>query len=105
MKTMTPLPEQAELPVLSTTDEQKRILGPATDVGRNVPRQIDETLGGFQHGGFQRFQNEKATRDSYALKSLGAARRNSGPAKELQRSLARAIPCQEHDFRMPENSL
>ncbi len=49
--------------------EQTRTQGPATDVGRNIPRQIDETLGGFEHGGFQRFQNDKATRDAYALKS------------------------------------
>jgi outer membrane receptor protein involved in Fe transport len=49
--------------------EQKNKLAPATEIGRTVPRQIDETLGSFQHGGFQRFQNDKATRDSYALKS------------------------------------
>ncbi len=49
--------------------EQKNDLAPATSVGRNVPRQIDETFGAFQHGGFQRFQNDKATRDSYAVKS------------------------------------
>lgn len=44
-------------------------LGPATEVGANVPRQIDETLGnGFQRGGFMRTQNDESTRDAYALK-------------------------------------
>ena len=49
--------------------KQKATLGPATTIGATVPRQIDETLGSFEHGGFQRFQNDKATRNSYALKS------------------------------------
>ena len=49
--------------------KQKAELGPATQTGSTVPRQIDETLGSFEHGGFQRFQNDKATRSSYALKS------------------------------------
>ena len=44
-------------------------LGPASDIGRTVPRQIDETIaGGFQRGGFQRVQNDESTRDAYALK-------------------------------------
>jgi outer membrane receptor protein involved in Fe transport len=47
---------------------QRTDLEPATDVGRNVPRQIDETLGQYQRGGFQRFQNDSATRDAYAVK-------------------------------------
>ena len=47
---------------------QRNDLEPATDVGRNVPRQIDETLGQYQRGGFQRFQNDDATRDAYAVK-------------------------------------
>lgn len=48
--------------------KQDRTLAPATDIGRSVPRQIDETLGGVNHGGFQRFQTDEATRDSYILK-------------------------------------
>lgn len=44
-------------------------LGPNTERGATVPRQIDETLGGgFQRGGFQRSQNDESTRDSYGLK-------------------------------------
>lgn len=44
------------------------ILGPATQTGLNVPRQIDEVRAAFQRGGFQRFQTDEATRDAYALK-------------------------------------
>lgn len=45
-------------------------LEPATDIGRNVPRQIDELIGGgFQRGGFQRYQDDEATRDSWSIKS------------------------------------
>ncbi len=47
---------------------QRAELAPDTPTGTNVPRQIDETNGGFQHGGFQRFQNDKADRDSFAVK-------------------------------------
>lgn len=49
--------------------EKDYTLAPATEVGRTVPRQVDETLaGGFQRGGFQRIQGDDATRDAFALK-------------------------------------
>jgi outer membrane receptor protein involved in Fe transport len=54
---------------------QKTQLGPGSTAGEAAPRQIDETIGGFQHGGFLRFQDDKAKRNSYQLKSsnfLGA---------------------------------
>lgn len=47
---------------------QRADLEPATDVGRNVIRQVDELVGGYQHGGFQRFQNDFAKRDAFAIK-------------------------------------
>ena len=43
-------------------------LGAATDEGRRVPRQIDETLGQYERGGFQRVQDDKASRDAFAAK-------------------------------------
>lgn len=44
-------------------------LGPATEIGRTVPRQIDETIGGgYQRGGFQRNVDEESTRDAYSVK-------------------------------------
>ena len=44
-------------------------LGPATDIGSSVPRQINELIGnGFQRGGFQRNQDDKAQRDAWAVK-------------------------------------
>ena len=44
-------------------------LSPATDTGRNVPRQIDETVGGgYNRGGFQRFVDESSSRDAWSLK-------------------------------------
>jgi outer membrane receptor protein involved in Fe transport len=47
-------------------------LAPATDTGRNVPRQIDEdgtsVNYNFQYGGFQRFQADESTRDAWAIK-------------------------------------
>ena len=44
-------------------------LAPMTDTGRNVPRQIDETIaGGFNRGGFQRFQTDESARDAWTLK-------------------------------------
>jgi outer membrane receptor protein involved in Fe transport len=48
--------------------QQRNELQPSTDVGRTIPRQIDQTIGGFEHGGFQRDQKDKSTRDSAALK-------------------------------------
>jgi outer membrane receptor protein involved in Fe transport len=48
--------------------QQRSDLGPGTELGRNVPRQIDETLGAYQHGGFQRYQNDSATRDAIGVK-------------------------------------
>ena len=47
---------------------QRSTIEPATDLGRRIPRQIDETLGGYQHGGFQRFQDDNARRDSFGVK-------------------------------------
>ena len=44
-------------------------LEPNTEIGRTIPRQIDETVGGgFQRGGFMRNQKDEATRDAYAIK-------------------------------------
>ncbi len=38
----------------------------ATDAGRRIPRQIDETLGLFEHGGFTRQQDDSASRTALA---------------------------------------
>ena len=49
--------------------ERDNTLGPATEIGRTVPRQIDELIGGgFQRGGFQRNQKDESGRDAWALK-------------------------------------
>jgi outer membrane receptor protein involved in Fe transport len=40
----------------------------ATDAGRVVPRQIDETFGLFEHGGFTRLQDDSASRTAFAAK-------------------------------------
>jgi outer membrane receptor protein involved in Fe transport len=48
--------------------KQRNELSPGSDLGRTVPRQIDETNGQYEHGGFQRFQNDQARRDSFSLK-------------------------------------
>ena len=40
----------------------------ATDAGRSVPRQIDETLGQYERGGFQRVQDDTARRNAFAVK-------------------------------------
>lgn len=42
-------------------------LGPGSDVGANVPRQIDQR-NDFSRGGFQRDQNEESTRDAWSVK-------------------------------------
>jgi outer membrane receptor protein involved in Fe transport len=47
---------------------QRADLEPSSDVGRNIPRQVDETIGGYEHGGFQRFQADEATRDAFFAK-------------------------------------
>jgi outer membrane receptor protein involved in Fe transport len=44
-------------------------LGAATDEGRSVPRQIDETLGQYERGGFQRVQDDTAGRNAFAAKA------------------------------------
>jgi outer membrane receptor protein involved in Fe transport len=43
-------------------------LSPASEIGRTVPRQVDEVNALLQRGGFQRFQNDEATRDAWTLK-------------------------------------
>lgn len=43
-------------------------LAPLTEAGRNVPRQEDWTPHGGTYGGFPRFQEDEASRDSYAIK-------------------------------------
>lgn len=40
----------------------------ATATGTGVPRQIDETLALFEHGGFNRVQDDSATRTAFAAK-------------------------------------
>jgi len=40
----------------------------STDAGRSIPRQIDETLEQFEHGGFERLQNDWARRLALAAK-------------------------------------
>jgi outer membrane receptor protein involved in Fe transport len=40
----------------------------ATDAGRSIPRQIDETLALFEHGGFNRVQTDDASRIAMAVK-------------------------------------
>jgi hypothetical protein len=47
---------------------QRNELEPDSDTGRTVPRQIDETIGQYEYGGFQRLQNDKSDRDSFGLK-------------------------------------
>ena len=45
-------------------------LEPSTQIGRDVPRQIDEEIGGgYNRGGFQRFVEEESQRDAWALKA------------------------------------
>ncbi len=39
-----------------------------SDAGRDVPRQIDETIGQYQYGGFQRLQDDKSDRDALAVR-------------------------------------
>jgi outer membrane receptor protein involved in Fe transport len=53
---------------LAGRHHQRNDLEPFSDAGRTVPRQIDETIGQFEHGGFQRFQKDRAIRDSAVLK-------------------------------------
>jgi hypothetical protein len=44
-------------------------LGPATDIGRTVPRQIDETIGGgYNRGGFMRNVDEESERQAWSIK-------------------------------------
>jgi Carboxypeptidase regulatory-like domain/TonB dependent receptor/TonB-dependent Receptor Plug Domain len=43
-------------------------LGPNSEIGRTVPRQIDETNSVLQLGGFQRTQKEDSSRDAYSAK-------------------------------------
>ena len=40
----------------------------ATETGRTVPRQIDETLALYEHGGFNRIQDDSATRTSFGTR-------------------------------------
>jgi hypothetical protein len=40
----------------------------ATDAGRRIPRQIDETLALFEHGGFNRVQTDNSSRIALAAK-------------------------------------
>ena len=40
----------------------------ATDAGRRIPRQIDETFGLFEHSGFNRVQTDDASRIAMAVK-------------------------------------
>ena len=47
---------------------QRNELEPDSDIGRTVPRQIDETIGQYEYGGFQRNQVDKSDRDAYVLK-------------------------------------
>jgi outer membrane receptor protein involved in Fe transport len=47
---------------------QRNELEPDSDTGRNVPRQIDETIGQYEYGGFQRIQNDQSDRDAFLLK-------------------------------------
>jgi outer membrane receptor protein involved in Fe transport len=47
---------------------QRNELQPDSDIGRTVPRQIDETIGQYDYGGFQRYQTDKADRDAFALR-------------------------------------
>lgn len=47
---------------------QRNGLQPDSDSGRNIPRQVDETIGGYEHGGFQRFQSDKSFRDAVSAK-------------------------------------
>jgi outer membrane receptor protein involved in Fe transport len=52
---------------------QRMSVDPVTDSGRNTPRQIDQTLGGFEHGGFRRHQDDRATRDAYSAQLFSSA--------------------------------
>jgi len=47
---------------------QRANLGPGSSASLNTPRQVDEVVGGYEHGGFQRVQKDTATRDAFVLK-------------------------------------
>ncbi len=47
---------------------QRNELEPDSDTGRTVPRQVDETIGQYEYGGFQRIQNDQSDRDAFLLK-------------------------------------
>jgi outer membrane receptor protein involved in Fe transport len=47
---------------------QRAQLEAATDAGRAVPSQYDQTIGGYIHGGFQRVQDDSASRDAFYVK-------------------------------------
>jgi outer membrane receptor protein involved in Fe transport len=49
---------------------QRADLEPASEIGRNVPRQEDLLVGSYMHGGFQRFQKDSARRDAFAIKAV-----------------------------------
>ncbi|OFW30059.1 MAG: hypothetical protein A3H97_02190 [Acidobacteria bacterium RIFCSPLOWO2_02_FULL_65_29] len=56
------------LDITAGRHSQRADLEAATDAGKNAPLQIDETLGGYYRGGFQRVQDDAATRDAFAAK-------------------------------------
>jgi outer membrane receptor protein involved in Fe transport len=56
------------LEVVGGRHSERVDLSASTDEGRSVPRQIDETLGQYERGGFPRVQNDSAKRDAFAVK-------------------------------------
>ncbi len=49
--------------------DRDNTLHPDSEIGRTIPRQIDETCcSGFQRGGFMRTQDDRATRDAMSVK-------------------------------------
>lgn len=47
---------------------QRAQLEAATPEGKAVPSQYDQTIGGYIHGGFQRVQDDRASRNSFYVK-------------------------------------
>ena len=66
----------------------------ATDEGRAVPSQFDETIGGFIHGGFQRVQDDAASRNAFFVKMTSLV---GEPRSALRRG--------HRDERLPREAL
>ncbi len=54
--------------------QQRADLEPGSAAVSSVPRQVDEVVGGYEHGGFQRVQADEAVRQAFVLKMTNVAR-------------------------------